>query len=180
MRVISGIYKGRNIYPPKNFNSRPTTDFAKESLFNILKNYINLNEIDVLDLFSGTGNITYEFLSGGCNRITCVEADRNNVIHLKKLFSSPEFKSKVTISSGDSLKFLKSENLNYDIIFADPPFDYLFFDQIPLTVMNNETLKKFALLIVEHSSKTDLSKIKHFFRSVKYGNVHFSFFRNDE
>jgi 16S rRNA (guanine966-N2)-methyltransferase len=177
MRIISGIYKGKILFPPKNFNSRPTTDFAKESLFNIINNYIDINGIDVLDLYSGTGNIGFEFISRGCKHVTCVELNKQNSMHLRGLFSAPELKSKVAVVHYDALKFCKKGDLNFDIIFSDAPYNYEFTPEIPTSIFENPTLKKNSIIIVEHSAKLNFSGTEHFFRTEKYGDVNFSFFR---
>jgi 16S rRNA (guanine966-N2)-methyltransferase len=177
MRIISGIYKGKTITPPKHFNSRPTTDFAKESLFNILNNYFEFEGIDVIDLFCGTGNISYEFLSRGCRSVCCVELNKNNVLHLKDVFSLPEIIPKVKIIQHDALKVCKNGNLDFDIIFADPPYDYPHTGALPELIFRNPSLKQGAMLIVEHSSRLHLETHEYFFRTERYGEVHFSFFK---
>jgi 16S rRNA (guanine(966)-N(2))-methyltransferase RsmD len=180
MRIISGIYKGKIISVPKHFNSRPTTDFAKESLFNILNNSIDFSAVDVLDLFTGTGNISYEFLSRGCCHVTCVELSKQNVYHLKELFSPAEIKAKVTILNHDALRFCKKGDLKQDLIFADPPYDYPYTRELLQTILENPSLKSTALIVIEHSGRMDFAGHSNLFRTERYGEVHFSFFRMKE
>ena len=178
MRIISGIYKGKIISVPKHFNSRPTTDFAKESLFNILNNTIDFSAIDVLDLFTGTGNISFEFLSRGCRHVTCVELSRKNVFHLRDLFSPAEIKAKVTILNHDALRFCKKGELQQDLIFADPPYDYPYTPELVQSILEAPSLKSSALIVIEHSGRIDFTGHANLYRTERYGEVHFSFFKS--
>ncbi len=180
MRIISGVYKGKVIRPPKHFNSRPTTDFAKESLFNILSNYIDFHKVNVLDLYAGTGNISFEFISRGVQQVTCVEINKKTIIHLAQLFSDEDIKPKVRIIQADALKFIAHSELSYDIIFADPPFDYSGTSELPRRIFENHNLNPDVIVIIEHSSKIDFRRQQGFFRTEKYGDVNFSFFKNVE
>jgi 16S rRNA (guanine(966)-N(2))-methyltransferase RsmD len=180
MRIISGVYKGKIIQPPKHFNSRPTTDFAKESLFNILNNYVDFQEANVLDLFAGTGNISFEFLSRGVQQVTCVEINKKTIRHLEQLFSDETIKPKIRIIQADAFKFITCSELRYTIIFADPPFDLIGILKLPQIIMTNRELPSNAIIIIEHSSKIDFKEERGFFRTEKYGDVNFSFFKVSE
>lgn len=178
IRIISGTHKGRVVHAPKNLPVRPTTDFAKESLFNILNNHFDFEEIKVLDLFCGTGNITYEFLSRGCTQITCVDESYNCVNFIKKTienFKLPQAK----VIKADVFSFLKNNMETYDIIFADPPFDLEKFDQISPIVFEKKLLRENGWLIIEHGPSTNLSHQEHFKERRKYGNLNFSFFKQE-
>jgi len=175
MRIIRGSHKGRKIFPPKNFNSRPTTDFAKESLFNILENIYYFDKLTVLDLFSGSGNITLEFLSRGCKLITSVELNNNNCIHIenqiKELFPNLTYQ----VFKSDVYEFCKHADLNYKLIFADPPFADKNIHLLPELVFDNKTVAD-TLFVLEHSSKNDFKNSLYFKETRKYGNVNFTFF----
>lgn len=181
MRIIRGSHKGRIFNPPKKFTSRPTTDKAKESLFNILDNDYYFEDLAVLDLFSGTGSITYEFASRGCTQITSVEIAKKYVAYiqknLKELFPKER---RLKVIQSDVFKFLAKYPLNYDLIFADPPFDLDKIDEIPDAIFNNPNLSDEFILIIEHSDKTDYSKHKYFTKCRNYGKVNFSFFEKNK
>lgn len=176
MRIVSGTHRGRVINPPKNLPVRPTTDFAKESLFNILNNHFEFDTLKVLDLFCGTGNITYEFLSRECKEIVSVDDNYNCCTFVKKTIEDFKFPKSRVIKS-DVFSFLKNNTETYDIIFADPPFDLDKYDQIPAIVFEKKLLRENGWLIVEHGLKTDLSKHPNFKEKRKYGNLNFSFFK---
>ena len=177
MRIISGQYKGRRITAPKKLPVRPTTDLAKESLFNILNNHYYFDEIKVLDLFSGTGNISYEFASRGVENITAVDADHGCVRFIEK--TSGEFDMPITVVKSDVLKYLEHVNNDFTIIFADPPYNFLVddFNNIVQAVKNNGLLSENVLLIIEHSKHTDLSGLDNFDNARQYGGSVFSFFK---
>ncbi len=176
MRIIRGKFKGKKIYPPKNFKARPTTDFAKEALFNILNSNYDITKYDVLDLFAGTGNISLEFLSEGCKSITAVEISKYYTFHIKKMFDEM-FPLKGNIICADAFSYAETENLNFDVIFADPPFNYEKIKELPEIILKNPTVKSNVLLILEHSKKNDFSDCEYFKESRKYGNIRFSFFK---
>ena len=176
MRIIRGEYKGHKILTPKGFKGRPTTDFAKEALFNILSNNYNIKNSDVLDLFSGTGNISLEFLSEGCKSITAIDINKSYTSHIRKIFEKM-FPEKTKVITADVFKYCKNQNLNFDIIFADPPYENT--DKInilPDIIFNNSSIKENLLFILEHSKKNDFTEHPHFKESRKYGNVRFTFF----
>ncbi|MDR2011018.1 MAG: 16S rRNA (guanine(966)-N(2))-methyltransferase RsmD [Bacteroidales bacterium] len=175
MRIIGGKYKGKIITPPSNFKARPTTDFAKEALFNILQNHFNFENVDVLDLFSGTGSVSYEFASRNCKSVIAVDSNYNHVKYIEKQFETMGF-SQAKIYKSDVFRFLNSCNKKFDIIFADPPYDLENIEEIYDLVFKNKLLSDTSLLIIEHSEKNDFSQYPHFMMLKKYGSVHFSFF----
>ena len=175
MRIIGGTHRKRMIHPPKNFKARPTTDRAKESLFNILSNYIDFSEIKVLDLFGGTGSISYEFASRGCNNITCIELNYKHYVFIKETINNLGF-SQIKAYKSDVLKFLNKYTDKYDIIFADPPYDLPEIDTIPDIIFNNKLLNKNGLFILEHSDKTLFTNHPKLKEHRNYGGVNFSIF----
>jgi len=178
MRIIAGMYGGRRFNPPTFFKARPTTDFAKESLFNLINNRIDLEDTTVLDLFSGTGSISYEFMSRGCSKVYSVDNNSRYLAFIKKIGEelNPDMKILQTIKA-DVLSFLKKADLKYDLIFADPPYDLAELEKIPDLIFDNPTLKDSCIFILEHSSKNDFTKHAHFEELRKYGSVNFSFFK---
>ncbi|SHH51335.1 RsmD family RNA methyltransferase [Winogradskyella jejuensis] len=176
MRIISGQYKGRKIMAPKQLPVRPTTDMAKEALFNILNNSYYFDDISVLDLFSGTGNISYEFASRGTEEILAVDANFGCIKFINQTAESFEMPIK-TIKS-DVFKFLENSKQKHTLIFADPPYDFDVdaFSKIPELVFKNELLEDEGLLIIEHSKHTDLSHLQNYSHSKSYGGNMFSFF----
>lgn len=179
MRIISGIYKSRKIVAPKNLPVRPTTDMAKESLFNILNNLFYFDDISVLDLFAGTGNISYEFASRGTEHITCVDQDFGCIKFINQ--TAEAFDMPIQTIKSDVFKFLEKSSLQTHIIFADPPYDFSDeqFAKIPELVFQNNLLLEEGLLIVEHSKHTNLSNLKNFSYSKSYGGNMFSFFERN-
>lgn len=180
MRIISGKYKGRRIITPKNLPVRPTTDLSKEALFNILNHQFSFRELKVLDLFAGTGNISYEFSSRGAEPITAVDTDFGCVSFIKK--TAQQFEMDITAIKSDVYKFLERSKIKYDIIFADPPYDFSQeqFDKIYQLIFENELLQDDGLLIIEHSSQTNMEHLEHFSNSRKYGGSVFSFFEYEQ
>lgn len=176
MRIISGKYKGRRITTPKNLPVRPTTDMSKEALFNVLNNHFNFSELKVLDLFSGTGNISYEFGSRGSESITSIDGDMGCVNFIKK--TAKEFDLNITAIKSDVFKFLEKHKGTYDIIFADPPYgiEQKEFEKLILLVFENELLNEEGMLIVEHSKHTKLDHMMHFSFQKNYGGSVFSFY----
>ena len=176
MRIISGKYKGRRITAPKKLPVRPTTDMAKESLFNILNNHYYFDEISVLDLFAGTGNISYEFASRGTEEITAIDQDYGCIRFINE--TSDSFEMNIQTIKSDVFKFLEKTKIQHTIIFADPPYNFPVeeFSKIPKLVFINKLLEDDGLLIVEHSKYTDLSSVEHYAYSKSYGGNVFSFF----
>jgi 16S rRNA (guanine(966)-N(2))-methyltransferase RsmD len=175
VRIISGKYKGKTISAPKNLPVRPTTDFAKEALFNILSNEFSIEELDVLDLFSGTGNIAFEFASRGAKKILCIDQNYNCVSFIKRIKRELNI-AQLSVFRNDVFKYLKQYKQPFDIIFADPPYDLENINNIPQLVFENDLLNKNGWLIVEHDKHTNLSELPHFVTLRKYGNVNFSIF----
>ena len=176
MRIISGKYKGRRINPPKNLPVRPTTDMSKEALFNILNNYFTFSELKVLDLFSGTGNISYEFGSRGTEHITSVDGDMGCVQFIKR--TAQEFDFPITAIKSDVFKFLEKHRASYDLIFADPPYgiEQKEFERIIELVFENELMDEEGMMVIEHSKHTQLDHMPHFSFQKNYGGSVFSFF----
>lgn len=176
MRIISGKYKGRRLIAPKKLPVRPTTDFAKEALFNILNNHFYFPEISLLDLFSGTGNISYEFASRGCMQITAVDADYGCTSFIKRTARELDFN--ITCLKSDVYKFLDKWKTPATIVFADPPYDFSDedFTKISELIFSKALLLNNGYLIIEHSKHTNLSILPNFSYSKSYGGCVFSFF----
>lgn len=179
MRIISGKYKSRRIQAPKNLPVRPTTDMAKESLFNILNNTYYFDAISVIDLFAGTGNISYEFASRGTKTIYAIDANFGCIKFINNTAKTLELD--INTYKSDVYKFLKKTNLSADVIFADPPYDFETeqFLKIVDLVFENNLLHEDGILIVEHSKHTDLSNHTKHSYDKRYGGNVFSFFENN-
>jgi len=178
MRIISGKFRKKTIKPPKNFKARPTTDMAKESLFNIIENEYDIENIKVLDLFGGTGSISFEFASRGCKDITCVEMNYNHYNFIKKTSVELDIKNDIHVTKANVFRYLSNCPHQYDFIFADPPYDLEGIETIPELVFTNNLLLPSGTLLVEHSNKTIFIKTPNFIRQKTYGSVNFSFFEN--
>ncbi len=176
MRIISGTYRHRVIQPPSNFKARPTTDLAKESLFNILDNCIDIESVRVLDLFGGTGGISYEFASRGCTDITCVELNYHHYNFIKRTVTDLKMEG-VKVIRADALKFIANCNESFDLIFADPPYDLPQLPDIPKMVIDYKLIAEDGLFIMEHSEKNKFDHMPQFFMHKHYGAVNFSFFK---
>lgn len=176
MRIISGKHKGRRIQAPKKLPVRPTTDMAKEALFNVLNNNFNFSGLRVLELFAGTGNISYEFASRGSHPITCVDGDFGCVSFIKK--TANEFDFDITALKSDVFAYLERSKNSYDIIFADPPYFLTQndFEKIVTLIFDNQILDEEGMLIIEHSKDTSLEHMIHFSFAKRYGGTVFSFF----
>lgn len=178
MRIISGTYKGRRFNPPKNITARPTTDFAKESLFNLLNNRMDFEDIDVLDLFSGTGSISLEFVSRGARDVTAVE-----LAHTQQNFILATCRTlgirNLNLIRGDVFKYLNACRIQFDFIYADPPYDLEALPTLPDVIFNHATplLKEGGWFVLEHSDKNDFSQHPHFKEHRQYGSVNFTFFQ---
>lgn len=178
MRIISGKHKSKRIIAPKKLPVRPTTDMAKEALFNILNNNYYFEEIAFLDLFAGTGNISFEFASRGTQNIVAVDSDSGCIKFIDKI--SKELDFGISAIKSDVFNFLQKSTGKADIIFADPPYDLALedFRKIPDLVFKNKMLLEDGVLIIEHSKHMDLSNIDHFSNQRKYGGSVFSFFED--
>ncbi len=175
MRIIGGIYKGRRITPPGDFKARPTTDFARESLFNILNNRIDFESVRVLDLFAGTGSISYEFASRGAETVHLVEKDMRHIAGIKRIIKEIGISNIKTIHI-DVKAYLKTCSFMYDLVFADPPYDLSWLTDIPDLVLQAEILKADGIFILEHPKSLSFSGHRSFFEHRNYGGVNFSFF----
>ncbi|MEN8203325.1 MAG: 16S rRNA (guanine(966)-N(2))-methyltransferase RsmD [Bacteroidota bacterium] len=175
MRIISGKYRGKQIRPPKNFKARPTTDFAKESLFNILTHQYDLEDMEVLDLFSGTGSISYEFASRGVKSVLAIEMSQAHFRFIQDTCRALEM-DRVTVIRGDAFRYLKKPYQSFDLIFADPPYDHPGLAEIPDLVMSTPILEEDGLLILEHPSQYTFTAHPHYLRMRKYGGVNFTLF----
>ena len=176
MRIINGSKKGIIIHAPADLPVRPTTDRSKESLFNILDNHFNFETLNVLDLFSGTGNIAYEFASRGALGVLCIDAHLGCVKFIKLTAQKLGFDN-LEARKQDAFLFLKSSTESYDIIFADAPYALHRILELPQLIFENKRLNKNGWLIIEHASNLDLSKHNGFFELRKYGQSTFSFFK---
>lgn len=179
MRIIGGSLKGFRLNPPKNLPVRPTTDLAKEALFNILLNQIEFEDIKVLDLFSGTGNISLEFASRGANLVMSIDRSTQCIHYLKDTARQHKLEQVKTFKA-DVFKYLQLETDQYDLIFADPPYDLNQIPEIPKIIFDKKLLKPDGLLIVEHQSMQNLSQHPAFVEQRKYGHSSFSFFRDNQ
>ena len=178
MRIIGGKYRGRRIDPPQGFKARPTTDFAREGLFNILENRINFEEARVLDLFAGTGSISYEFSSRGAKEVHLVEQNLKHISGIKRIIRDLGLENirPIHIEVRTYLKICKAK---YDVVFADPPYDLRWLEDIPDMVTGSGILEKDGFLVLEHPKKMDFSGHRLFFEHRNYGGVNFSFFRTE-
>ncbi len=176
MRIISGIYGGRRLSPPKNITARPTTDFAKESLFNLLNNRLDFEGIDVLDLFAGTGGIGIECVSRGAREVTAVEiahVQQNWIISCCRQLGIKN----LSVIRGDVFKFLSACRTKYDLIFADPPYALDELPTLPDVILERGILKEDGWLVIEHGKDTDFTSHPRHVETRTYGSVHFSFFQ---
>ena len=178
MRIIGGKSRGRRIDPPQGFKARPTTDFAREGLFNILENRINFEEARVLDLFAGTGSISYEFSSRGAKEVHLVEQNLKHISGIKRIIRDLGLENirPIHIEVRTYLKICKAK---YDVVFADPPYDLRWLEDIPDMVTGSGILEKDGFLVLEHPKKMDFSRHRLFFEHRNYGGVNFSFFRTE-
>jgi len=176
MRIIAGYHKGRVLHIPRNLPVRPTTDRAKEALFNICGNLFEFEEKSVLDLFSGTGAISFEFVSRGCEKVWAVDQNRSCTEWIKK--AAKQFGMiNLSVHQMDSFKFMERSIHSFDVIFADPPYDMKNIEDLPNAVFKNAILKSDGWMIVEHASQIDFSNHPYFFDHRKYGSVNFTFFQ---
>ncbi len=177
MRIVGGKYKGRIFHPGKSFTARPTTDFAKENLFNILENRLDWEEINALDLFAGTGSISYELISRGCSKVTSIEMNFRHYRFIEDIKSQLNIPN-LLVRRDDALRFIHKTKEKYDLIFADPPFDLKGFENIAANVMNAGILNPGGIFILEHNKTHDFRKMPDFLEMRNYGSVHFSFFKS--
>ena len=178
MRIISGKFGGRKFIPPaKNWPTRPTTDISKEGLFNILQNEIDFEECKMLDLFGGTGNHCYEFISRGCEDATYVDQHGPAVAFVKKLSKELDIEDSLTVVKSDVFKFLKTNRLQYDYIFAGPPYPLVNLRDIPDVIFASDVLRPDGLFVLEHNPDHDFERHEKFVKSRNYGQTIFAFFK---
>lgn len=176
MRIITGKFKGRKIQLPNGFEARPTTDFAKTGLFNILENYMDWENMSALDLFAGSGNITFELISRGARFVTFVDHSQNSISFIHSHCEKLGMNNCKGIRS-DVVKFINSDGGKYDLVFCDPPYEWEHAASVIQTILEKPMLKPGGWLVWEHSSRENFSEIPGFFDHRKYGNVNFSFFK---
>lgn len=179
MRIIGGIHKGKVLHAPKNLPVRPTTDFAKEALFNILNNKLDFEEINVLDLFCGTGNISFEFASRGVKKVFSIDKHTPCVSFVKDTAKQLALKNVFT-DRADVFTYLNKTNSTYDLIFADPPYELPNINDIYTLVFEKNCLAENGVLIIEHGPKTSFADKPFYKETRNYGNVHFSFFEKNQ
>ena len=176
MRIITGIYKGRRFDIPHTFKARPTTDFAKENIFNVLNSYIDFEGAMALDLFAGTGSISLELLSRGCQQVVSIEKDRDHHAFIRQCIQKLGTDNSVVIR-GDVFRYIKSCSQQFDFIFADPPYQLTELAQIPDLIFEKGLLKEEGIFVLEHGAQNDFSNHPHFLEHRKYGSVNFSIFQ---
>ena len=176
MRIITGKYKGRHFDIPRTFKARPTTDFAKENIFNVLTGYIDFEGTEALDLFSGTGSITLELLSRGCAHVTSIELDRDHHRFICDCLKKLNTEDCLPLRA-DTFRFIKSCRQQFDFIFADPPYALKELPQIPDLIFERQLLKEDGLFVFEHGKDNDFSQHPHFLEHRQYGSVNFSIFK---
>lgn len=179
MRIIRGKYGRRRFDVPSNISARPTTDFARENIFNVLENLIDFEGKTALDLFAGTGAITFELLSRECAEVTAVEKAATQYNFIRKVAQQLNV-SNLRLIKGDVFRFLDSGAVPFDFIFADPPYDMPDFATVPGKILGSKLVKPGTLVVVEHSRNHDFSQLPGFFEHRVYGSVNFSLFRVGE
>lgn len=175
MRIISGKYGRRRFEVPKNITARPTTDFARENIFNVLENLEGFEGKSACDLFAGTGAVSFEFLSRGCEYVTAVEKAPVQVSFIKKV-ADLLGDTALHLVRGDVFRFIEEDVRAYDYVFADPPYDHPRFDEIPELILNSKLVKSGTIVIIEHSKNRDFSNLPGFKQRRAYGSVNFSIF----
>lgn len=176
MRIISGIHGGRRISPPANMPyTRPTTDIAKEGLFNILQNNLEFDELKVLDLFGGTGCISYELASRGAPDITIVEKDTKMYDFIKKTSAELAFENFNVVKS-DVFRFIETTNQQYNFIFAGPPYALATIDDLPVKIFEKQILNPKGWFVLEHTPRNNYKKFAHYKTERNYGTTIFSIF----
>lgn len=176
MRIVSGQYRGRHFDIPHSFKARPTTDFAKENLFNVLQGYVGFDGAAALDLFSGTGSITYELLSRGCDEVISVEADRDHYAFIRQCLAKLGCLN-VRAVRADVFRYLKQCRQQFDIVFADPPYALKQLATLPEVVFEKSVLREGGVFVLEHGKDHSFQQHPRCFDHRQYGSVNFSFFR---
>jgi hypothetical protein len=179
MRIIGGKHKRRRFDVPKSFNARPTTDFAKENLFNVLQYYIDFDEATALDLFSGTGSISVELISRGCSRVIALEQRREHALFIRSVARELKEEARLQVLQSDVFRYLQASKRSggqFDFIFADPPYKLKKIATLPQLILSSGLLKEEGVLVVEHPGTYDFSELPHFAEHREYGSVNFSIF----
>jgi 16S rRNA (guanine966-N2)-methyltransferase len=176
MRIVGGIFKGRTFHPGKSFRSRPTTDFGKEGLFDILENTVNWEETSALDLFAGTGSISFELVSRGCGHVTAVENDFVHCRFIRETAATLGI-SNLNVIKTDVFRFMLGKPGAWELVFADPPYTMKDFGSVASKILASGIIKEGGLFILEHSKTHSFKELPEFLEIRKYGSVHFSFFR---
>ena len=179
MRIIGGKFKGRRFQAPTNIKARPTTDFAREGLFNLLMHRLELSNAEVLDLFAGTGSLSFEFASRGAKRVISIDKDSTSFASIKKNAMAMDIDT-VFCMRMDVLRYLKDRKDSFDIIFADPPYQLEVHEKVHQLIMENEFLRSDGLFILEHSEYTSFENLSGFIEQRQYGHVNFSFYKHTE
>ena len=175
MRIIRGKYGRRRFDVPSNITARPTTDFARENIFNVIENLIELEGAVALDLFAGTGAVSFEFLSRECESVTSVEKSHVQFNFIRKVRDQLNVKN-MTLIKGDVFRFIETTRQKFDVIFVDPPYDLPNFGEIPGKILASELVKPGTVFVMEHSKNYDFSQLPHFHQHRAYGSVNFSIF----
>ena len=176
MRIITGKYKGRHFDVPRSFKARPTTDFAKENIFNVMNGYIDFEDCTALDLFAGTGSISLELLSRGAKTVVSVEADRDHANFIRQCLKKLD-DEKCILIRGDVFRFVKSNKQKFDFIFADPPYALPNLPTIPDLIFENGLLADDGVFVFEHGKQNDFAQHPHFVEHRSYGSVNFTIFK---
>ncbi len=179
MRIIRGKYGRRRFDVPRNISARPTTDFARENIFNVLENLEDLDGLTALDLFSGTGAVALEFLSRGCGEVVAVEMASTQANFIRSVKQKLDAKG-LTVVKGDVFKFVETCTQQFDFIFADPPYDHPRFAEIPTLILESKMLKPGSWVIIEHNKHHDFSSLPHYDQHRAYGSVNFTLFHIPE
>ncbi|MBO5613904.1 MAG: RsmD family RNA methyltransferase [Prevotella sp.] len=174
MRIITGLYKGRHFDIPRTFKARPTTDFAKENIFNVMTGYIDFDGVSALDLFAGTGSISLELLSRGCGEVVSVEMDRDHARFIQQCVDKLSTLNH-TLIKGDAFRFMKSCKKQFNFIFADPPYALPKLEAIPDLAL--PLLKEGGIMVFEHGKQNDFSQHPRYVEHRSYGSVNFTIFK---
>lgn len=177
MRIVGGEFSGRRFSPPTNIPARPTTDVAKEGLFNTLENLLDFEDIKTCDIFGGTGSISYELASRGASDLTLIERDATSILFIKKTAQALGILDKMSIIKGDVFRFMKQSTDSYHFIFAGPPYALENIDDLPLLVFEKNMLLPEGIFVLEHTPRNDYQHHPHFLRMKNYGTTVFSFFK---
>lgn len=177
MRIISGFLGGRRIHPPQNMQARPTTDLAKEGLFNTLQSMLDYDDCNCLELFAGTGSISFELISRGAQHATLIEKDPLLVSFIKKTAQDFKIEEQIQVLPANALQWIQSGGTTYKLIFVDPPYAIPEMKQLPDMILNANILEKEGLLILEHTLNVNFENHPNFTKQKKYGTTFFSFFK---